>query len=281
MSNRHYDDNNYDKSVQSTLLTSRFGYTSAKLIHSVEKNLYAVMIVILAIAAISILNILGILDYLYSEDVDYFVDLMLSIVLIIVVAPLVFLIIKSRRVLDKWNNMFEINTLSTSLNIVIANRNKEEVLKGLTYSVAQISEPLQAYIESKKSDLSEFLDFKVNVNVHGNGNHLKFDILLDANQVVDDNSTISNNLKEILRNYGSIAVKIIDVAIDKNTVESFVNCLLTYVSSTKNDIGLGLIIGEEIATDAQPFANKTLHVNRKKINNLLLLVKPSTPQIKG
>ena len=117
--------------------------------------------------------------------------------------------------------------------------------------------------------------------VHGNGNHLKFDILLDANQVVDDNSTISNNLKEILRNYGSIAVKIIDVAIDKNTVESFVNCLLTYVSSTKNDIGLGLIIGEEIATDAQPFANKTLHVNRKKINNLLLLVKPSTPQIKG
>ena len=165
MSNRHYDDNNYDKSVQSTLLTSRFGYTSAKLIHSVEKNLYAVMIVILAIAAISILNILGILDYLYSKkDVDYFVDLMLSIVLIIVVAPLVFLIIKSREVLDKWNNMFEINTLSTSLNIVIANRNKEEVLKGLTYSVAQISEPLQAYIESKKSDLSEFLDFKVNVN---------------------------------------------------------------------------------------------------------------------
>ena len=276
MSNRHNsDDNNYDKSVPSTLLTARFGYTSARLIHSVEKNLYIVMIVILAIAAISILNILGILDYLYSEDVDYFVDLILSIILIVVVAPLVFLIVKSRRVLDNWNSMFETNTLSTSLNIVMANRSKAEVLKGLTYSVAQIAEPLQTYIESKKSDLSEFLD--VNVD----GNNLKFDILLDANQVVDDNSTISNNLKDILRNYGSVVVKIIDGAVDKNTVESFVNSLLTYVSLTKNDIGLGLIIGEEIATDAQPYANQTLHVNRKKINNLLLLVKPSTPQIKG
>ena len=276
MSNRHNsDDNNYDKSAPSTLLTARFGYTSARLIHSVEKNLYIVMIVILAIAAISILNILGILDYLYSEDVDYFVDLILSIVLIVVVAPLVFLIVKSRRVLDNWNSMFETNTLSTSLNIVMANRSKAEVLKGLTYSVAQIAEPLQTYIESKKSDLSEFLD--VNVN----GNNLKFDILLDANGVVDDNSTISNNLKDILRNYGSVVVKIIDGVIDKNTVESFVNSLLMYVSSTKNDIGLGLIIGEEIATDAQPYANQALHVNRKKINNLLLLVKPSTPQIKG
>ena len=276
MSNRHIsDDNNYDKSAPSTLLTARFGYTSARLIHSVEKNLYIVMIVILAIAAISILNILGILDYLYSEDVDYFVDLILSIVLIVVVAPLVFLIVKSRRVLDNWNSMFETNTLSTSLNIVMANRSKAEVLKGLTYSVAQIAEPLQTYIESKKSDLSEFLD--VNVN----GNNLKFDILLDANGVVDDNSTISNNLKDILRNYGSVVVKIIDGVIDKNTVESFVNSLLMYVSSTKNDIGLGLIIGEELATDAQPYANQALHVNRKKINNLLLLVKPSTPQIKG
>ena len=277
MSNRHYSDNNeYDKSVQSTLLTSRFGYTSAKLIHSVEKNLYAVMIVILAIAAISILNILGILDYLYSEDVDYFVDLVLAIVLIIVVAPLVFLIVKSRRILDKWNNMFETNTLSTSLNIVIVNRSKEEALKGLTYTVAQIAEPLQAYIESKKSDLSEFLD----VNVV-NGNNLKFDILLDANQVVDDNSLISNKLKEILRNYGSVAVKIIDNIIDKNNVELFVDSLLEYVSTTKNDIGLGLIIGEEIATDAQQFANKILFINRNKISNLLLLVKPPIPQIKG
>jgi hypothetical protein len=171
--------------------------------------------------------------------------------------------------------MFETNTLSTSLNIVIANRSKEEVLKGLTYSVAQISEPLQAYIESKKSDLSEFL----NVNI-ANGNNLKFDILLDVNQVVADNSTISNNLKDILRNYGSVAVKIIDNIIDKNKVELFVDSLLAYVSTTKNDIGLGLIIGEEIETNAQQFANKILFINRKKISNLLLLVKPPIPQIK-
>ena len=54
------------------------------------------------------------------------------------------------------------------------------MLKGLTFSVREIGEPLQTYIESKKSDLSEFL----NVNI--DGNNLKFNILLDANQVVDE-----------------------------------------------------------------------------------------------
>src|SRR6476646_10726146 len=110
-------DEDYYYPASSTILTSRFGYASAKLIHSVERNLYVVLGVIVSIAIISILNLLGILNYLYSEDVDYAVDVILSIVLIIVVAPLVFLIAKSRKVLDNWNDMFERNTISTSMNM--------------------------------------------------------------------------------------------------------------------------------------------------------------------
>jgi hypothetical protein len=266
------DDESYPAS--SMILTSRFGYASTKLIHSVEKNLYIVLAVIVSIATLSILNTLGILNYLHPENVDYFVDLTLSIVLIIVVVPLVFLIIKSKKVLDKWNDMFEKNTISTSMNIVMEDRTKGEALKALAFSVGEISEPLQAYIESKKSGLSEFYDVNVNAD-------LKFDILLDANHVLNDGSTISNNLKQILQYYGAAVVKIVDGAIDKNTVKSFVNSLSTYASLTKTEIGLGLIIGEEIRREGQEFANKASYLKRRRIEKLLLLAKPSIPSIQG
>ena len=258
--------------ASSTILTSRFGYASAKLIHSVEKNLYVVLAVILSIATLSILNTLGILNYLHPENVDYFVDLILSIVLIVVVIPLVFLIVKSRRVLDNWNDMFEKNTITTSMNISMKERTELEALKALAFSVREISEPLQAYLESKKSDLSEF--FNVNTDAH-----LKFNILLNANHVLDNGSTISNDLKRTLQDFGPVVVRIIDGAIDKNTVELFVSSLSTYASMTKTHIGLGLIIGEEIQRDAQWSANNASYLKRRKINNLLLLAKLSIPSI--
>ena len=266
------DDESYPAS--STVLTSRFGYASAKLIHSVEKNLYIVLAVIVSIATLSLLNTLGILNYLHPENVDYFVDLTLSIVLIIVVVPLVFLIIKSRKVLDKWNDMFEKNTISTSMNITMKDRTEEAALKALSYAVGEIAEQLQAFIESKKSDLSEFLDVKVN-------DEIEFNVLLSSNHILDDGSTISNNLKRILQGYGSIVVKIVDGVIDKTTVESIVNSLSTYASLTKTEIGLSLIIGEEIRKDGQEFANKTSYLKRRRIDNLVLLAKPSIPSIKG
>jgi hypothetical protein len=261
----------YDSEI-STVLTSKFGYASAKVIHSVEKNLYIVLTVIVSIAVLSILNILGILNYIYAENVDYFVDLFLSIVLIIVVVPLVFLILKSRRVLDKWNDMFERNTISASINISMTNRTSKDALLSLIYSVNEISDPLQSYIESKKSDLSEFLDVTLDVG-------LKFDVLLDGNNVIDDGSQISNNLVQTLRDYGAIVVKITDGVVDENVVKSFVDVLSRYTSATKNKIGLGLIIGEEISENAHMVTKRVSSFRRGGINNLLLITKPSIPGV--
>jgi len=273
MSNDSTEDDDEYYLASSTILTSRFGYASAKLIHSVEKNLYVVLAVIISIATISILNTLGILNYLHSSNVDYFVDLVLSVVLIVVVAPLVFLIVKSRTVLDSWKDMFEKNTITTSMNIAMNDRTELEVLKALAFSLREISVPLQAYFESKKSDLTEFFCGNTNAD-------LKFNIILDANNVLNDGSTIAINLKRILQDFGPVIVRIIDGAIDNNTVESFVNSLSTYSSRTKTEIGLGLIIGEEILRGAQEIANKTSYLKKRKVNNLLLLAKPSIPNIK-
>jgi hypothetical protein len=264
--------NHGHNSGESTVLISRFGYASAKLIHSVERNLYVVLGVIMSIAVISILNLLGILNYLYSENVDYAVDVILSIVLIIVVAPLVFLIVKSRKVLDNWNDMFERNTISTSMIMTMSNRSKEEALKALIYSVEEIGEPLQAYIDSKKSNLSEFLNVGMDTNI-------KFDVLVDTNCVLNDGSDVSNNLRKILGVYGAFVIKIVDGVIDKDSIESFADSLSKYSSLTNNVINLGVMIGEEITIDSREYASKVSHFRKKRIQNLLLLEKQSISPI--
>ncbi len=70
------------------ILTTRFGYASTKLIHSVEKNLYVVLVVIVSTATLLIVNTLGILNFLYSGDIDYTVDVILSVILVAVLVPL-------------------------------------------------------------------------------------------------------------------------------------------------------------------------------------------------
>jgi hypothetical protein len=120
--------------------------------------------------------------------------------------------------------------------------------------------------------LSEFLDVTLDVG-------LKFDVLLDGNNVIDDGSQISNNLVQTLRDYGAIVVKITDGVVDENVVKSFVDVLSRYTSATKNKIGLGLIIGEEISENAHMATKRVSSFRRGGINNLLLITKPSIPGV--
>src|SRR5436309_12223300 len=62
MKKRSGDDrSNYDFSP-STILTTRYGHESRKLIHVIEKNLLIIMAIIVATVILSILNILGVLE---------------------------------------------------------------------------------------------------------------------------------------------------------------------------------------------------------------------------
>jgi hypothetical protein len=251
-------------SHQSLILTTRFGITSAKLIHSVEKNLYLVMAMIVSITVLSILNISGILDYLYAEEVDVHVDVLLSIILVLLLAPLINLVIKSRKVLDKWNDMFEKNTITTSMKIIMANKSKEEALKAVVLSIGQITEPFKEYKESTNSNLSEF-----------------FDVSLDKNTMIDvamipDKLESKSSLKKVLDEFGMILIKIVDGTVDKKNLENLVKSLGTYVSNTQHNIGLVILIGEEISEEANLFVNQINNNNKKvKIDQIILISKPS------
>ena len=263
----------YDLS-SSTILTTRFGYESTRLIHLAQKNLYVVIGLIAALVVLSILNILGALDYFStsSEQVDKIVDLTLLVVLIAVLMPLVLLLLRSRNVLDRWTDMFERNTIIATMSITMAARTKEEAILGLSQSIQEISKPLQEYIDSRKTSLNEFLE----VSIH-NDNNLIFDVLLDSDHVLNDgSSSASNNLKNVLKEYGAIIIKIVDGDIDRNLVESFTDSLLKYNSVTKHPIGMGLVIGDSLTDDAREYANKISFHRKRGIGQLILIVKPSS-----
>lgn len=263
---------NYDFS-SSTILTSKYGHESTRLIHVVEKNLLLIMAIIVAMAVLSILNTLGVLEHLYSHDVDYIFDVILSVILVVVLVPLIILLLKSRRTLDRWTDMFERNTIVTTMNIAMTNRSKEEAILALPNSIQQISEPLQEYIYSKRNDMSEFLNVSVN--------NLVFNVLIDADRVLIDGSSNSssksnNNLKRVLKEYGGVIIKIIDGDIRKNLIESFADSLIKYNSITGHRLGMGLVIGDSLTDDAKEYANKTSFHRKRGLARLVLIAKPSS-----
>jgi len=263
----------YDIS-SSTILTARFGHESVKVIHLVEKNLYIVIGLIVSIALLSVMNIFGVFEYFSTGNVDRAVDVILLVILIVVLVPLVLLLLKSRNVLDRWADMFERNTIATSMKIAMNKRSREEAIFAVAQSVKQIGEPLQDYIKSKKIDLKEFLNISIDKDTI-------FDILIDSNHVLlsgskdDDNN--NNTLKDLLEEYGAIVIRIVDDSIKQNIVKTFVDSLTRYVSLTKNQVGLGIIIGEDVTSEAEKYVNEFSRRREAGINHLLLIVKPTFP----
>ena len=102
-----------------------------------------------------------------------------------------------------------------------------------------------------------------------------FDVILDSDHVLNDGSSSSNNLR-VLKEYGSIIIKIIDGNIDRNLVESFADSLIKYNSVTGYRLGLGLVIGDSLTDDAREYASKTFFHRKRGIAHLILIVKPSS-----
>jgi len=273
--NDKYIDHNLSSS---TILTSRFGYESTKLIHLAQKNLYIIIGLIGALVALSILNIFGALNYFStsSEQVDKIVDIILLLVLIAVLVPLTLLLLRSRNVLDRWTDMFERNTIATGMAIAMNKRSKEEAIRALVQSVHEIGEPLEEYIASRKSDLREFCDVSI-----GEGNErITYNILIDSSHLLTDgnvNKSKISDLRNVLEDYGAVIMKIVDGYVERSHVESFVDSLTRYVSISKKRVGLGIIIGEEFSPEAKESANKFISQRRKVVSNkpLLLIDKPS------
>lgn len=258
------NDDDYTGSYSSPVFITRYAQKSIKLIGFLEKNF------ILIIGAISALGVLSVLDIIQAQahihilsDNGYDITVtVLSLISLAVFIPTVILLLKSRRILESWAGMFDRNSIKASMNIAMASKSKEEAIRAVSETIEEIGEPLQMHLSSSIENLKQFMDASVG------GTDIVFDVLIDGDRI----SSKEDNLKQALREYGSIIIKVVDGTIDKNVVRSLYNLISRYTSLTKNNVALALIIGEKATQDAYKVAIQ--YENRKRIKHIVLVEKP-------
>lgn len=249
--------------VNSQALSTQYCFEASQLIKSFTKNILFVLIIVILVGAMTIFDLiinLGFINNLSDETIDGII-IVVSILLILFLTYTIKPILRSQKVLDKWSNLFENNIIRTSIILTINNKSKEEILHALSEIIEQIAIPLQLYLS--KSNHHEFYDIRVNDTT------TTVDILIDKSTI---KPTIdSNSLKNTIQNYGSIAVKITENAIDNNITQIFIESLQKY-QKKGNKIGLAMLIGESIDQESYILVNKIKDKNISE--NLILIEKP-------
>ncbi|MER3407854.1 MAG: hypothetical protein C4292_03540 [Nitrososphaera sp.] len=280
------DDKEEGEEVSSSIIsTTRYGHNSAKILRSIEKNFVIVIVIIAVTFAFSLLDTAGLLKYLnlYSETEHDVIATAFSIVSLAAMAPLLAYIVKSRRLLERWQSLFERNSLKASLEISLTGVSRGEIVRALAESVEEISEPLQEYLNAVGGSGS---DSDRDLAAFQGGRHgTDFEILIDPDSVVEPAATTTSaaaitpaagRLKSILREFGSVCVKVSGTeTVNAAAAESFIQSLSRYASSTGNPVELGLLIGQDIEPGAYHVFEKSVHVGGKGIRNILIIEKPA------
>lgn len=279
--------------INSPILATRYAHRSSKLIYSIEKNFYWI------IGIIGILFILSLLDFLKMHDIlPFSLDTPITIFSAISMAALGYtfrIILKSKRILESWADMFERNSIRAGMNISMASKSKEEAVHAIAETIEEIGDPLRKYLSSK-DNFNEFLNVSV-VRKAGNSssdtddnNRGMFDVLIDADHVTkitnntdddsnnnNNNNQISNSLIEALKEYGGIIIKIIDGNITNDIIASFSKQLRSYTSLTKNKVHLAIVIGDDASEEPYKLAIRS--ERRGRIDYFVLVEKPSSSSL--
>jgi hypothetical protein len=262
-----------EEEIQSPILATRYAHKSAKLISGIEKNSYVVIAVIAVVCTLSVLDILRVIA-------DNITDIIIVIFSGISIAALLFMLtilLKSKKLLHNWAELFEQNSIKAGMSICMANKSKEEAIRAIAETLQEVGDPLRKYI-SAKENFKEFIDVSIDKDV-------AFDVLIDSDRIqpittvpTANSITLTNDdnsdLKSILREHGSIIIKIVDGMIDKGTVQSFLKLLSKYESKTKNKVGLTLVISDQATKDAYDLVKQSNYKNKK--NRVVIIEKPTT-----
>ncbi len=112
-SNNNNDKNNrlFPSLPESPTLATRYAHRAGTLVHSIEKNSYLIIGIIIALFVLSTLDMLGVHEILpFSLDP---VITVFSAGSIIALSYMLRLTIKSKRVLENWADVFERNSISS------------------------------------------------------------------------------------------------------------------------------------------------------------------------
>lgn len=275
---RYTEGQEEEQLLNSPILATRYAHRSSNLIYSIEKNFYWIIGLIGMLFLLSLLDFLN-MHYIFPFSLDTPITIF-SAISMIVLGYTFRIILKSKRMLESWADMFERNSIRAAMTISMANLSKEEAVHAIAETIEEIGEPLRKYFSSK-DNFNEFLNvsFSKNGDSKDDVNKIIFDVLIDAELVVkadagkiNRNQQISNSLIDVLKECGAIIIKIIDGTITRETVASFSKQLNSYISSTKNKVHLAIIIGNDASEESYKLAIQS--ENRRGIGYFVLVEKP-------
>ena len=223
---------------RSPILPTIYAHQASELVHGITKRLGIVVLVLIPLIFISLIDALHIgslKNILGDQSADNMV-VILSILLLILVTILFLSVFRSRRMLNRWADVFERNSISAGINISMNKLDKQEAVRAIAESIEEIGDPLRRYL-SEGGDINNFVD------VHRGS--LTFDVLLD-NKIPG----LSDDFKKIVEDYGAIIIKLGKGEIEKENVTVFSQGLEQYRKESGNPIGLAIIIGEKISSSA-------------------------------
>lgn len=255
-------------SSESPTLATRYAHRAATLVHSIEKNSYLIIGIIIALFVLSILDMLGV-----HEILPFSVDPVITVFSagsIIALSYMLRLTIKSKRVLENWADVFERNSIAAGINISMGSRTREEAVRAIAETVEEIGSQLREYISSR-DNYNEFFDITFGKDT-ATATTTQFDIVIDKDNLKPtENNSSYQDLKTALQKYGSVIVNFVSGTIDANTILYFYNLLSRYISITKNNVSLALIIGDDATSDAFNLAS---HPKNKKIGYMIIIERP-------
>lgn len=270
--NKNYGFPNYD----SNIFLTQYSAEASRLIKSFTKSIPFVVIMLTIIAVMTLFDLtmdLGLITRVLSDETIDTMIISVSILLIIILILGVRFVIRSQKILNKWSNLFANNAIRIGILLTINNKNKEEVLNALSETINEINIPLQQYL-SKSKNQNEFYNISIDEN-----SSTTFDILIDKSTI---NSTINfvpdaNSLRNIIQDYGSILVKILENSIDDTSTQAFIEAIQKYKRQRSHKIGLAILIGNSIQPESYKLIDKIKDKNIRE--NLIMIEKPDSPDL--
>jgi hypothetical protein len=143
--------------LNSPILATRYAHESSELVYSIEKNFYLIICIISSLFVLSLLDILEVHE-IFPVSLDFVITIF-SVISIAILAYTIPNILKSKRILRAWVDMFERNSIRAELNISMRNKSKEKTVHAIAETIDEVGEQLRKYISSK-DDFNEFKSYK-------------------------------------------------------------------------------------------------------------------------
>lgn len=261
--------NSSDLNSFSPTLITTYSQKAVSTIHSIERILYLLLSVLVAFALLVFIDTAAIKGYLqFLSDDEY--DVILSLIAFIAIGIIIFLlriILKTRKKLENWAYVFEKNSIGSLISIGLSNLDKRTLVFSIIENIGVIGEPIKKYIFKNKDNIYSFFDQRIS-------NETSFDVLIDNEKIkskvgdIDDDLVISK-----LNEYGAIIGKIVTnpSTVDINEIKSFIQSVIEYSKSRNKHVGLALLVGNEITSEAMEYAK---NYSNKSIGYLIMIEKP-------